>query len=173
MKKNRKFLSLFLSVLSCATLVSCGEGNKTSAPVTTPSIKNEDERKIYTIAELIAMMPSDGSVTTERYYVRAEIKSIDDADYGAMTIEDSTGTLSVDGTYSSDGVKKYSELDEKPVKGDTVLLYGTIQNYKNKTPEIKSGWIIEFTKGTPTWSEDDYTEMTIGEAREAAVDFFG
>ena len=87
-----------------------------------------------------------------------------------MTIEDPTGTLSVYGTYSADGAKRYSELDEKPVKGDTVLLYGTIQNYKNKTPEIKSGWIIEFTKGTPTWSEDDYTEMTIGEAREAAVD---
>lgn len=191
MKKNRKFLSLFLSVLSCATLVSCGEGNKTSAPsntgnVTTPSTpsapsskpstdennssQNEDNRKIYTIAELIAMMPSDGSVTTERYYVRAKIKSIDNAMYGAMTIEDSTGTLSVYGTYSSDGVKRYSELDEKPVKGDTVLLYGTIQNFQSKTPEIKSGWIIEFTKGTPTWSEDDYTEMTIGEAREAAVD---
>lgn len=170
MKKNRKFLSLFLSVLSCATLVSCGEGNKTSTPVTTPSIKNEDDRKIYTIAELIAMMPSDGSVTTERYYVRAKIKSIDDAGFGAMTIEDSTGTLSVYGTYSSDGAKRYSELDEKPVKGDTVLLYGTIQNYQSKTPEIKSGWIIEFTKGIPSWSEDDYTEMTIGEAREAAVD---
>lgn len=191
MKKNRKFLSLFLSVLSCATLVSCGEGNKTSAPsntgnVTTPSTpsapsskpstdennssKDEDEKKIYTIAELIAMMPSDGSATTERYYVKATIKSIDNADYGAMTIEDPTGTLSVYGTYSSDGEKRYSELDEKPVKGDTVLLYGTIQNYKNKTPEIKSGWIIEFKKGTPTWSEDDYTEMTIGQAREASVD---
>lgn len=176
MKKNRKFLSLFLSVLSCATLVSCGEGNNTSAPsntgtVTTPSTpsapsskpstdennssKNEDEKKIYTIAELIAMMPSDGSVTTERYYVKAEIKSIDNADYGAMTIEDPTGTLSVYGTYSSDGAKRYSELDEKPVKGDTVLLYGTIQNYQSKTPEIKSGWIIEFTKGIPSWSEDD------------------
>lgn len=191
MKKNRKFLSLFLSVLSCATLVSCGEGNNTSAPsntgtVTTPSTpsapsskpstdennssKNEDEKKIYTIAELIAMMPSDGSVTTERYYVKATIKSIDNADYGSMTIEDPTGTLSVYGTYSSDGAKRYSELDEKPVKGDTVLLYGTIQNYQSKTPEIKSGWIIEFTKGIPSWSEDDYTEMTIGEAREAAVD---
>lgn len=175
MKKNRKFLSLFLSVLSCATLVSCGEGNKTSAPsntgnVTTPSTKNEDDRKIYTIAQLIAMMPSDGSATTERYYVRAKIKSIDNAMYGAMTIEDSTGTLSVYGTYSSDGVKRYSELDEKPVEGDTVLLYGTIQNFQSKTPEIKSGWIIEFKKGTPSWSEDDYTEMTIGEAREAAVD---
>lgn len=190
MKKNRKFLSLFLSVLSCATLVSCGEGNNTSAPsntgtVTTPSTpsapsskpstdennsSNEDEKKIYTIAELIAMMPSDGSVTTERYYVKATIKSIDNADYGAMTIEDPTGTLSVYGTYSADGAKRYSELDEKPVKGDTVLLYGTIQNYQSKTPEIKSGWIIEFTKGIPTWSEDDYTEMTIGEAREAAVD---
>lgn len=190
MKKNRKFLSLFLSVLSCATLVSCGEGNKTSAPsntgtVTTPSTpsapsskpstdennsSNEDEKKIYTIAELIAMMPSDGSVTTERYYVKATIKSIDNADYGSMTIEDPTGTLSVYGTYSADGAKRYSELDEKPVKGDTVLLYRTIQNYQSKTPEIKSGWIIEFTKGTPSWSEDDYKEMTIGEAREAAVD---
>lgn len=178
MKRIVNFSVYFLSVLSCATLVSCGEGNKTSAPSntgtvttpTTPSTKNEDDRKIYTIAELIAMMPSDGSVTTERYYVRATIKSIDDAGFGSMTIEDSTGTLYVYGTYSSDGAKRYSELDEKPVKGDTVLLYGTIQNYKNNTPEIKSGWIIEFTKGIPSWSEDDYTEMTIGEAREAAVD---
>lgn len=170
MKKNRKFLSLFLSVLSCATLVSCGEGNNTSTPVTTPSTKNEEEKKIYTIAELIVMMPSDGNVTTERYYVRAKIKSIDDAGFGSMTIEDSTGTLSVYGTYSADGAKRYSELDDKPVEGDTVLLYGTIQNYQSKTPEIKSGWIIEFTKGTPSWSEDDYTEMTIGEAREAKVD---
>lgn len=109
-------------------------------------------------------------VSQKKDTVRATIKSIDDAGSGAMTIEDSTGTLSVYGTYSSDGAKRYSELDEKPVKGDTVLLYGTIQNYKNKTPEIKSGWIIEFTKGIPSWSEDDYTEMTIGEAREAAVD---
>lgn len=132
MKKNRKFLSLFLSVLSCATLVSCGEGINTSAPsntgnVTTPSTpsapSSKDEKKIYTIAELIAMMPSDGSVTTERYYVRAKIKSIDDAGFGSMTIEDPTGTLSVYGTYSADGAKRYSELDEKPVKGDTVLLF--------------------------------------------------
>lgn len=62
------------------------------------------------------MMPSDGSATTERYYVRATIKSIDDAGFGSMTIEDSTGTLSVYGTYSSDGAKRYSELDEKPEK---------------------------------------------------------
>lgn len=92
------------------------------------------------------MMPSDGSATAERYYVRATIKSIDDAGFGAMTIEDLTGTLYVYGTYSSDGVKRYSELDEKPVEGDTVLLYGTIQNFQSKTPEIKSGWIIEFKK---------------------------
>ena len=69
----------------------------------------------------------DGSINHEKF----RIKSIDDAGFGAMTIEDPTGTLSVYGTYSSDGVKRYSELDEKTVKGDTVLLYGTIQNYKN------------------------------------------
>ena len=63
---------------------------------------------------------------------------------GPLTYPPKPTTTSGYGTYSSDGVKGYSELDEKPVKGDTVLLYGTIQNYKNKTPKIKSGWIIEF-----------------------------
>lgn len=38
MKKNRKFLSLFLSVLSCATLVSCGDGNNTNAPSNTGTV---------------------------------------------------------------------------------------------------------------------------------------
>ena len=91
MKKNRKFLSLFLSVLSCATLVSCGEGNNTSTPsntgnVTTPSTpsapsskpstdennssRNADEKKTYTIAAQISMMPRYCSATTERCYDR-------------------------------------------------------------------------------------------------------
>lgn len=181
----KKSIFVVLSLSSLLLLGSCGRGQTSSsaepAPVSSSSENiqsissssstnssssstNNDAEKIYTIAELIALMPADNSASTERYYVRGRITSITNANYGAMVIEDSTGSLAVYGTYSSDGAKRYSELDDKPVKGDDVLLYATIQNYNGTTYEIKSGWIIEITHNTDVSS---YEQMTIAEARNA------
>ena len=118
-----------------------------------------------TIAEAIVICNQAGETpTTERYYIKATVKSVTNAEFGAMIIEDATGTLSVYGSYGSDGVKRYSELDEKPYAGDEVLLYCTLQSFGG-TPEIKSAWIIEFTHIEADISQ--YTEATIAEARSA------
>lgn len=107
---------------------------------------------------------NDGETTQQRYYIRGTVKSIDNPTYGQMVIEDGTGEITAYGTYSADGEKRYSEMDEKPYAGDEVLLYANLQNYKSKH-EIKSGWIIEFEKAQTTIDEDEYTQATIAEAR--------
>lgn len=124
----------------------------------------KDDEKVYTIAEIIAMCADYPSASTERFYVRGTVVEISDPNYGEMTIEDETGSILVYGTYSADGEDRYSDLTDKPVKGDTVLLYGTIQQYGD-TPEIKSGWIIEFTHNEPEIDINDYESMSISQAR--------
>ena len=113
------------------------------------------------------MMTSTAS--KDRYYVKAEIVEVSNPTYGQMTIKDSTGELLVYGTYGADGVDRYPTLEEKPVAGDYVLLYGTIQMYKD-TPEIYSGWIIDFQSNAEPFDPSDYEEMTLKEARSAKKD---
>lgn len=126
-----------------------------------------DEYAIITVAEALELCGEEGNVTAERYYIRGTILSVDNAQYGAMTITDGTGTISVYGTYSADGSVNYSELDEKPYKGDTVLLWCILQNY-NGTKEVKNARLIDF-RAAETGGVDpaDYTEMTVAMAREA------
>ena len=122
--------------------------------------------KVYTIAEIIAMCANyQDAASTERFYVQGEVVEITDPNYGEMIIKDSTGSISVFGTYGADGEDRYSDLTDKPVKGDTVLLYATIQSYKGEA-EIHSGWIIEFTHNEPTFDINDYETLSISQARE-------
>lgn len=115
--------------------------------------------------EICATLDS-GVTTTERYYIRGTVKSIVNPTYGQMVIEDGTGEISAYGTYSADGEKRYSEMDEKPYAGDEVLLYATLKNHEGKY-EINSGWIIEFNKAQTEIDENDYTEMSIADARNS------
>ena len=115
---------------------------------TQPTKTKEDEwREKYnciTVAEALAICDQVGSnVTKERYYVIGTVVEIRNAQYGEMTIKDSTGQILVYGTYSADGVDRYSALSQKPVAGDVVLLYGTLKDHYG-TREIASGWIIDF-----------------------------
>ena len=122
--------------------------------------------KVYTITEIIAMCANyQDAASTERFYVQGEVVEITDPNYGEMIIKDSTGSISVFGTYGADGEDRYSDLTDKPVKGDTVLLYATIQSYKGEA-EIHSGWIIEFTHNEPTFDINDYETLSISQARE-------
>lgn len=106
------------------------------------------------------------TASTERYYVKGEIVEVSNPAYGEMTIKDSTGELLVYGTYGADGEDRYPALEEKPVAGDYVLLYGNIQMYGD-TPEIKSGWIIDFKSNAAPFDPSQYEEMTLSEARAA------
>ena len=126
----------------------------------------EPQIKILTVAEALELCGEEGNLTTERYYVRGTIKTVTNPAYGAMIIEDETGEISVYNTASDDGSVGYADLEDKPVRGDEVLLYCTLQNY-NGTKEIKSAWLIEFKHVEVEYDPSQYTEMTIAEARDA------
>ncbi len=122
--------------------------------------------KVLTVAEALELCGESGNLTTERYYVRGTVKTVTNPAFGAMVIYDETGEISVYNTASADGSVSYENMDEKPVKGDEVLLYCTLQNY-NGTKEIKSAWLIEFKHTDAEIDPTKYTEMSIADARDA------
>ena len=119
-----------------------------------------------TIAELLALPLADTEVTEGRYYVKATVQSVTNAQYGAMVITDGKDTISVYGSYSKDGSTGYAEMAEKPVKGDEVLLYANVKNFKG-TMELNSAWIQEWT--TPEFDESAYTALSIADARNTEI----
>lgn len=129
--------------------------------------EGETQYETITIAEALELCGESGNVTEDRYYIRAIVKSITNPQYGAMVIEDETGSISVYGTYSADGEITYADMTEKPYKGDEVLLHCILQNY-NGTKEVKNARLIEFKSNAGNVDESAYTEMSIAEARTAA-----
>ncbi len=156
MKKRNLLLALLLTGAMAFGSSACfapadpisgsdSSSDTTSDSTVTPELG--DGYDVITVAEALEICKTATTATTERYYVVGTIDELSNAQYGSMTISDETGSIYVYGTYSADGEKRYNALEEKPVKGDKVLLYGTLQNY-NGTMEIASGWIIDFEKGT-------------------------
>lgn len=138
--------------------------NVSSNVSSSASIK--DDYECITIEEAIALAKEAGSSgTSKKYYVYGTIKAITNTIYGEMIISDGTKELSIYGTYSSDGAKRYSELDEKPVAGDEIVLYGVLKTY-NDNVEMGSGWIQAFVHHETNVDEKEYTAKSIAEARE-------
>lgn len=111
--------------------------------------------------------------STQRYYIRATVKSIDNATFGQMTIEDATGSIMVYGSANAGGSVRYDAMTSKPVAGDEVLLYGTLQNYKGNRKEVQNAWIIDFisngTSEKPSELPADGSELTIAEILALSV----
>jgi len=149
--------------------ISSEKVESSSLPSTLESSSNaEDSINTITISEAIEICTKTGeTVTTERYYIQGKIKTVSNPTYGEMIIEDDTGSIEVYGTYSKDGSTRYSEMEDKPVAGDTVLLYGTLVNYNLTTPEIKSGWIISFTHNELDIDKSEYSDVSILQARSS------
>ncbi len=128
----------------------------------------QPEIKFITIAEAIALCGTeDGYISSERYYIRAKVESILNAAYGQMIIVDETGSIEVYGTYSADGEINYSDMDDKPYRGDEVVLHCILQNFKGN-PEVKNARLIEFTHAELDIDLNEYTDMSVADAREAA-----
>ena len=127
----------------------------------------EDAYEVITVAEALQLCGEPGNITTQRYYIRVIIDEVLNANYGEMNVSDQTGSIYVYGCYSADGSIGYAQMEDKPYKGDTVLLHCILQNY-NGTKEVKNARIIEFEHAAV---EDDasYTEMTVKQARSASV----
>ena len=142
-------------------------GDETSATDGEETTAGEEEIKVITIAEALELCGEPGNITSERYYIRAIVKTISNPAYGQMVIYDETGEIAVYGTYSSDGTLTFAEIDETPVKGDEVLLHCILQNY-NGTKEVKNARLIEFVSNQGNFDASEYTDATIAEARAAA-----
>lgn len=148
-----------------------------SEPADPSDPQGSTDVQCITIAEALELCDSYvDSPSTERFYIRATIVSIDNPTYGQMTISDETGTIMVYGSANADGSVRYDAMESKPDAGDEVLLYGTLQNYKGTTKEVQNGWIIEWTEGDapdvpvdpddpdgPAQLPPDGTEMTISQ----------
>ena len=186
---HRQALSLLLALLMLLSvaLVACtpadnGESTDTSAESgketnattqagTEAETESETEAEteapeihVITIREALELCGEPGNITTERYYLRGVVDTVTNGQYGSMVISDATGSISVYGTYSFDGELTFAELEEKPSKGDEVLLHCILQNY-NGTKEVKNARLISFTKVELDVSS--YTEATLSEARAA------
>lgn len=144
--------------------------SETEAPTDgeTETQPDDMEHEMISIAKALELCGEPGHVTSERYYIRGTVVSVDNAQYGAMTIKDETGTISVYGTYSADGSLGYADMEEKPYKNDIVLLHCTLQNYNGKR-EIKNARLISFEKVEIEIDESEYTDMSVADAREAEI----
>lgn len=174
----KRVLLCFLSLmLMLGLLAGCADNED---PSTQPSTEDQstqpstetpkvDDYETITIAQALELCGDAGNVTTERYYIRGTVESVTNAAYGAMVIKDETGSISVYGTYSADGSIGYAAMEDKPYKGDEVLLYCILQNY-NGTKEVKNAQLISFTHATVDVDKSKYTEMTIADARKTADD---
>ena len=172
---------LMISIASCnlgggeITETTQPSDSTTQTPTTDPEPEPDPDPKpepdsVITVAEAIEIaMAETSTAPTTRYYIRATIVKVSNPAYGEMTIADETGEIYVYGVYSADGSIGYANFEEKPVKGDEVLLHCTLNTY-NGTPQVKNARLIEFTPGQ---KEDidasDYTEMSIDDAREVEL----
>ena len=177
---TKRLLALVLCVLMLASLIACDKNNDepavtttaqttaaTTAATTDPETPpTEEGPKVITIAEALALCGEPGDVTEERYEIRATVKTITNPQYGAMVIYDETGEISVYGTYSADGSIGYAAMEEKPYKGDDVVLHCILQNYKGNK-EVQNARLISFTSNQGKIDISEYTPATIAEARAA------
>ena len=84
--------------------------------------------------------------------------------YFAATIEDETGELYVYGVYSSDGETRYDAMEDRPVAGDEVVLYGMLKTY-NDSPEMDRGYLQAMKKAEVIIDESNYTAKSVSVAR--------
>ena len=168
---KKKILKVFAITIFTASLFSCGTNRNTTSASSSleettsensSSTENYECISIERAIELAREAGEDG--TSESYYVRGTIKTVSNPTYGQMIITDGTNELSVFGTYSSDGNLRYSELEDKPVAGDEVVLYGQLKTYKD-SPEMGKGYIMEFSHNTPDVDINDYQAVSVLEAR--------
>ena len=167
---------------ACGTLISKGsvieklnhnfvDGKCTACGEQSPGVQIPDSWAQYeciTIAEALELCDQFVSApSSERYYIIATVKSVDNKSFGQLTIADETGEIMVYGTNSKDGSLKYDKMGIDLKAGDVILIYGTLQNYKSNTKEVQNAWLIDYVEGVPapvvpTITPD--TEITIAEA---------
>ena len=158
----KKILALLLAmVLMLSCFAGCASEPENNEPDNNEQGNSAPQYDVISIEKALELCGEAGNVTTEKYYIRGTVESITNPTYGAMVITDGIHSISV---YNTAG---YADMEEKPYKGDEVLLHCILQNY-NGNKEIKEADLIEFKPAEITVDESKYTEMSIADAREAA-----
>ena len=122
-----------------------------------------------TIAQALQIAEQVGEdVTTDRWIIKGTVKTVVNPLYGEMYITDGTDEIYVYGTYSADGVTRYSDMTEKPVAGDLIVLSINL-NVHSGAAQAKSGWIQSFEHQAPQINEADYVEKTIAQSRSVEI----
>lgn len=160
-----------ISLASCQTCLNhlddnndllcdnCGKSIETESSI-------KDEFNCITIEEAISLATTAGeNGTSEKFYVYGKIIEVSNSVYGSMTIEDETGSLYVYGVYSKDEETRYDELEDRPVVGDEVVLYGILKTYKNE-PEMDRGYLQALKHNKTEVNINDYNSYSVSEARE-------
>ena len=134
-----------------------------------PDDGDKTEYKTVTIAEALEIAAQYPDGAPELYYIHATVKSMKNASYGEMYIEDETGEIYVYGTRGEDGETFFDKLPARPVKGDKVVLLCQLSVY-NDAAQVKLARLISF-EHVEVDPDDltDYEEMTIAAARDAEV----
>ncbi len=117
-----------------------------------------------TVAQALELCGEAGNITTTRYYLRAKVSTLKNAEYGEMYVADDSGEIYVYGTYSHNGELTFPNIAKTPVRGDEVVLHCILQNY-NGTKEVKNARLVGFTHTEADLS--DYTAMSVADARNA------
>ena len=109
-----------------------------------------------------------GKYSTNSYYLTCEIVNIYNTQYGNANVTDADGTDYVLYGLYKDGVR-YDSLEYKPVKGDTITVYGPVGSYNATSYQMKNAEITEIVAHThdyqdvvtePTCTADGYTTHT-------------
>lgn len=107
-----------------------------------------EEGSTLTIAQALALaklyVNENGGEYAGWYYVTGVIANDPGATYGGCIITDGTNSISVYGLKDSTGTNRYDAMANKPVKGDTVKLYGKVGAHYS-TIQMHNSNVIELT----------------------------
>ena len=160
----KKYLVLLLALalaLGCFAGCTTADIPSDSTPESSTPASSEPRYQLISIEKALELCGEAGNITSEKYYIRATVESITNPAYGTMIITDGTHSISVYGTVG------YADMEDKPYKGDEVLLLCILQNY-NGSKEVKSAELIELVHPEIQVDESQYTDMSIADARQAA-----
>lgn len=108
-----------------------------------------------TIADAIALGNAyeRDQYTKDKYYITGVITSISNPTDGNMKITDGINVFTVFHTYGDKNCTvKFGDMANKPVVGDTVIVYGIVGNYQG-TAQTKEVWLVEFTSHECDWDD--------------------
>lgn len=112
-----------------------------------------------TLAEAVKLAAAlKGEYSTDKYFIVVTINEVYNSKYGNLYVSDATvEKFTVYGTYDATGDKGYSTMENAPVAGDTVTIWGVIGSY-NGSAQMKDGWFTDEAPETPVEPETPVTK---------------